>query len=129
MPETREQKVARLKREIDQAELDAKRKWEIAEAKRIKLDAMSHRPSEPEWSAMQTRIKFVGSPILYTFLILKTPVGYYTTGQGKNAQFRTWDNLLDWLDSEDIESHEGLEALVATGEMMYPQRERERYPL
>ena len=129
MPETRQQKIERLKREIEQAECEAGRRWEAAAEKRRRLDAMTNRPAKPEFATLMTRIKFYGTPVLYTFLILKTPIGYFTTGQGKNAQFRTWDLLLDWLEGDDIESHTGLEIMVPTGEMAYPQREREGYPL
>jgi hypothetical protein len=130
VPETREQRTKRLQREIDSLEAQAQQRLDLAERKREVLYRQTSRSSEPtEHSMFMSRVKFRGTSILYTFLFLKTPVGYYTTGSGRNASFRTWDSLLDWLDSEDVESHTGLEAIVATGEMAYPQREREGYPL
>jgi hypothetical protein len=131
MPETRAQKIARLKAMIDADEQAAARTIERAEKRREMLLTLAERPAEPTgYNMFMSRVKFKGTSIIYTFLFLRTPAGYYSTGSGKNSVFRTWDILCDWLDSDDIESHTGLEAIVETGETYYPERERGGgYPL
>lgn len=123
MPETKEQRIARLRREIDQTEESARRTLESAERKRERLALIENRPPAPsEANMMHVRVKFKGTTAIYTFLILQTPVGYFTTGTEKNSFFRTWDNLLDWLDSSDVQWHSGIEMLTLTGEMALPKR-------
>ena len=129
MAETKAQKIARLQREIDEAEARAQNQYRTAERKREKLLQIANRPPEPEENRFEVRVKFKNTPVLYSFLIVQTAKGYFTTGTGTNQWFRDWESLLDWLDSTDIESHTGLEVLTGTGEVSYPQREREMYPL
>lgn len=122
MAETKAQKVKRLQREIDSLEEQARQREMLAEKKREALVKIANRPSEPEGDDLRVRVQFNTTAKVYTYLIRKTPVGYFTTGTGTQAMFHTWDNLLDWLDSDDVRRHSGIEVLTGTGEVAYPQR-------
>ena len=121
MAESKAQKIARLQREIDSIEQNA---YERAEAKRAQLMKIVNRPAPPsESNMMHVRVKFRNTATIYTFLIIQTPAGYFTTGTNANSRFSTWDGLLDWLDSADVQWHSGIEMLALTGEMACPKRE------
>lgn len=123
MAETKAQRVKRLRQEIDQIEERARRQMEAAERKRERLALIETRPAPPsEANMMHVRVKFRQTATIYTFLIVQTPAGYYTTGTYKNAHFSTWDALLDWLDAPDVQWHSGIEILAFTGEVAYPAR-------
>lgn len=122
MAESKAQKIARLKNEINMAEDSARITLERAERKREKLALLSNRPGEPEGDMLAVRVRYRTNAIQYNYLIVKTSRGYFTTGTGDKAFFHSWDNMLDWLDGDDIAWHSGIEVLTGTGEVAFPAR-------
>ncbi len=122
MAETKEQRIRRLQREIDDHEARASRIYQTAEKKREKLALIANRPAEPEGDMLSVRVRYITSSIQYNYLIVKTQRGYFTTGSAEKSFFHSWDNLLDWLDSDDIAWHSGVEVLTGTGEIAFPAR-------
>ncbi len=119
--ETKAQRVRRLQREIDEVERNAHSLLERAEKKRENLAVIANR-TEPEADFLMVRVRFDTNSKVYTYLLIKTPVGYFTTGYGETAHFTDWDAVCDWLESGDIAWHTGVELLAGTGELALPAR-------
>lgn len=112
--ETKAQRVRRLQREIDSIE-------STIEKKRQQLQKIESRV-EPEADFLMVRVRFDTNAKVYTYLLVKTPVGYFSTGYGDTAHFTDWDAVCDWLESRDIKWHTGVEVLAGTGEMALPAK-------
>jgi hypothetical protein len=112
--ETKAQRIKRLQREIDSIE-------ENIEKKRQQLQKIENRV-EPEADMLMVRVRFDTNAKVYTYLLIKTPVGYFSTGYADTGHFRDWDAVCDWLESRDVVWHTGVEVLAGTGELALPAK-------
>lgn len=76
-------------------------------------------PAEPHTFTMfSVDVKYKMHGKSYQFLILRTPRGYYTTGQDKHGYFPTWEKFCEWLEGPDVYSHSDLEILKSADKVV-----------
>ena len=70
-----------------------------------KIEAALDRIPEPDLdgdTVVWFQAQFPYSQKVYTYVALKTPIGWFTTGQKDVHKFRTWDDMLDWFDENNV---------------------------
>lgn len=65
----------------------------------IDIDRLLAEPAEKD-SVVLFRVQFEGSPKTYTYVAVKAPDLWFITGGGGSRQGNSWEQTLNWLDTQ-----------------------------
>lgn len=70
-----------------------------------KLEQAALTPTEPPFGYYRVGVRFVPDGPIFTYLLLPTTGGWYTTGVADQSHFASWQLLWEWLEGDSVAEH------------------------